>query len=256
MNIMALLNQFVGATRRHTPTILTATAVAGVVSTAVLAAKAAPLAQMDLEHHEDQNGKSEGLHRVVQVVDATWRVYMPTLISGALTITTIVVMHKTHQKRYAALMSLYVIGEKAFSEYRESVEEVVSDTNKEKIKEKVAEKTYKRNKEEQDGFMEAEGRTLCYDGFSGRYFWSDIESLRRAQNDFNAQILRHMYGSLNEFYAYVGIGPIDAGEDVGWSSDRLIDLDFNPWLSPKGQPCIFMGFGDARPQFDFYNTHR
>ena len=44
------------------------------------------------------------------------------------------------------------------------------------------------------------GSTLCYDSLSGRYFKSDIETLRKTVNDLNRRMRDEMFISLNDFY--------------------------------------------------------
>lgn len=274
MNINALLHTAVALTRKHTPLILTATAVAGVVSTAVLSAKAArPAYEATIDaandrwaaaSDEDTRSPREFLDEltVMDHVRATWKIWLPPVVSGALTITSIVLMHATHQKRYAALMGLYVLGEKAFQEYREAVDEVVPEKVKEKVRTAVAKKAVDR--EDPPATMEmldpdnpdthSRWGNVCYDCYSGRYFTADMQTIRRAENDFNQDLINHRYGSLNEFYARIGLPGIHAGEDVGWNSDKLLNIGYNSILTDAGVPVLSIDFYDSRPKIDYSST--
>lgn len=264
MNFQAVLKSALALTRKHTPLILTATAVAGVVSTAVLAAKAAPEAQKTIvEEVNDRWAQADSdlapsdydNLSILEKAQVTWRVWIPTVASGALTITSIILIHTTHQKRYAALMGLYVVGERAFQEYRESVDEVADKKTVAKVKEKVSQKAESRAGEAfQNQLVENPDSTIIYDGFSGRSFIADLESVRAAVNDFNQNLIHHSYGTLNELYSLLGWEGIAAGEDVGWNSDELLSVSFNPWLTAQNKPAIHFSF-DNRPFYNYYNNH-
>ncbi len=55
------------------------------------------------------------------------------------------------------------------------------------------------------------GNTLCYDAISGRYFKSDIDKLKKAENELNRRMRDEMYISLNEFYYEIGLNPTKIG---------------------------------------------
>ena len=255
MNIHAIARQAVVAIRTHTPIILTSTAVAGVITTAVLTAKAAIKADRRMGHEPHLENETK-VAEVKQYVRVTWKCWLPPIGAGSLTIASIILAHYTQQKRYAALMGLYVLGEKAFSEYRESIEEVVDKNTGQKIREKAAEKAVNRDSEALEKHIFERGETcLVFDSYSGRYFKSDIETIRRAENKFNKNLIDHMYGSLNEFYAEIGIEGIVAGEDVGWNSDKLLEVDYEAVLTDKGIPALYIGFNSSPPNHSYTFHH-
>ena len=103
--------------------------------------------------------------------------------------------------------------------------------------------------------FEGEGPTPVFDSLSGRFFKSDIETLRAAENRFNSNLLHHMYGSLNEYYTEIGLEPIGMGEDVGWNSDKLMEVDYQATLTEKGIPAIHLGFYHSMPKFDYTSNY-
>src|SRR5699024_6306742 len=96
--------------------------------------------------------------------------------------------------------------------------------------------------------------TLCYDMFSGRFFQSDIESIRRAENQFNKNLIHHNYGSVNELSSLMGIGGVGAGEDMGWNSDNLLSIGYNSILTEKGVPALSIDFDECPPRFQYYKN--
>ena len=164
-------------------------------------------------------------------------------------------IHWTHQKRYAALMGLYALGNQAFQEYRESIDEVLDDKTKEEVKQRVTSKAVHRNEDDLDGALgDLREMTLCYDSFSGRFFQSDIESIRRAENECNKGLIAHNYGSLNELYSLMGLGGVGAGEDIGWNSDNLLNIGYNSILTERGVPAMSIDFHDCLPTHNYYKN--
>lgn len=249
--------------KRHSPLILAATAIAGVATTAIFAAKAAPKARdeahMVVADRAEWRLKDPEYHGEpftplthIEWLQVTWKIWIPTVVSGALTVTAIVLMHQTHKKRYAALTGLYVLGNKAFEEYQEAVEENVGKKDRAKIKEAVAEKAIARL--DNEPFHQANGGDAAfYDGYIGRPFFSDVETIRRAVNDFNAHINNNFYGNLNLLYEYMGLPAVDVGYEVGWNSDRLVVVEFNPTFMDDAYRTGTLITFDNPPIFNYHN---
>ena len=86
----------------------------------------------------------------------------------------------------------------------------------------------------------------------GRYFKSDIDALKKIENELNRRMFSESYISLNDFYYEVGLDGVDAGEDLGWNIDKgYIDLDFSSQLSSDGQPCLVVSF-NIPPKYEYY----
>ena len=93
--------------------------------------------------------------------------------------------------------------------------------------------------------------TLCFDAISGRYFTSDIEKLKKAENELNKRMLSEMYISLNEFYNEIGLSGNDIGNNLGWNiDDGLIDLHFSSQLADDGRPCVVVDYHIA-PRYGY-----
>lgn len=252
INIKSFARVALGYARENTPLIMTATAIGGVVTTATLASKAGARIE---RLHDFSDAPERQPAKTVHYVKTTWKVWVPTVISGVLTIGSVIMIHWTHQKRYAALMGLYALGNQAFQEYRESIDEVLDDKTKEEVKQRVTSKAVHRNEDDLDGALgDLREMTLCYDSFSGRFFQSDIESIRRAENEFNKGLIAHNYGSLNELYSLIGIGGVGAGEDIGWNSDNLLSIGYNSILTERGVPAMSIDFHDCLPTHNYYKN--
>lgn len=220
----------------NSPLILTYISVAGVLSTTILAVKATPRALQDLINSQEFAEKNLTTRETVEI---TWKHYIPAAVSGAVTIASIIGAHSVHTRRNAALVTVYSITETALKEYQAKVKEQLGENKERKVREEVA-KDYIANTPmvNAEVHITGTGEQLCYDSFTGRYFKSDIETIRKAQNDINARIINEMYASHNDFYRLIGLSGTTYGEEVGWRTDNLMDLEFTSHLAEDGRPCL------------------
>jgi len=237
----------------NAPAILTGIAVVGTIGTTILAVRSTPEALRRGEEDKAANGspqtKMELAKRYVKVYGP---VYAPAIVTGALTITCIVCANRVGSRRAALLASAYSLSEKAFSDYKDAVVEQIGSKKEEKIRDSVAQnKVAEDPVSNKEVYITGNGDVLCYETITGRYFRSDIETLRKAQNDINAKILRDMYASQNEFYNLIGLAPTGMGEELGWTVDHQMDLQFSSVLSEDNKPCLALGYR-MTPVRDYY----
>ena len=237
----------------HAPTILTSLSAVGVVSTAVLAVKATPQAHRDILDANSEFGRPLELSEKFKL---TWHYYIPAAAVGIVTIGCIVSLHTTSQRRQAAMASVYSVTERAFREYRDKVEETLGETKEQEIRDDIAEDKIKENPpQESNIIVTGDGEHLMYDELSGRYFRSTIEKVRQAQNSINADVINDMYASLNDFYRLIGLSINGYGEEVGWSTDNMLDIHFSAQVSENSEPAIVLMY-DREPIRGYYRVHR
>ena len=141
------------------------------------------------------------------------------------------------------MAAAYSISEKAFSEYKEKVIEKIGENKEQKVRDEIAQDQVNRNPvSTREVIITGNGDVLCYDSITGRYFQSNVESLRKAMNDTNHQIINDMYASLNDFYNRIGLPMTPYASEVGWNADRLLELQFSTVLSEDGRPCISVSY--------------
>lgn len=233
--------QFIKA---NAPAILTASACLGTVATAILTAKSTTLAIERIADYCEDNLRSPEDLTWREKFTISYRVYIPPAIAGVATLVSIVAANRIQYARGAAFALAYSGSEAAFRRYRDAVADVVNPKDLEKVKARVAEKSLSEADKPHSGtiLIASSGDVLCYDIFSGRYFKSDIETIRRVENNINGQLNLECYASLNEFYAGLGIPPIAAGELVGWSDPNALSVEFGSQLTEKGEPVLTIDF--------------
>lgn len=74
-----------------------------------------------------------------------------------------------------------------------------------------------------------------------------MESLRKAENKLNSRLNREMYARLSDFYSLVGLPYTSNSEEIGWDSDKLLELRFTTVLSDDGRPCIAFDYNYTKP---------
>lgn len=220
----------------NSPSILAGLGVAGTITTAYLSGKATVSAVRTIDNYAVDDSKKE-------ILELTWRFYIPPVASGIMTVSCIIAANRIGERRAAALAAAFSISERAFEEYKEKVLDHLGPNKVQTIRDEIAQDRMNRNPPlNREVVITGNGDVLCYDEFSGRYFESQVETIRKAQNDINAQILSNMYASLGEFYNLIGLPVTSYSEEVGWGVDSLVDVKFSTCMNDKNQPCISIDF--------------
>lgn len=239
-SIIADVKRFVSA---RSPEILTGIGIAGMITTTVLAVKATPKAMSLIEDKKNEEWVDE--LSPLDVVKIAWKPYIPAIITCATSTACLIGASSVNAKRNAALATAYKLSETALSEYREKVIETIGEKKEQVVRDKVAEERIKKNPvSKNEVIVTGNGKTLCFDPVSGRYFMSSIDVIKRAENELNKQMLHDISGyvSLNDFYDELGLDHTSVGDDLGWNTDQLIDICFSSQLNDNGEPSVVLDF--------------
>ena len=251
MNISEVIDKAGFLFKKNSPTILTGTAVVGVVATSVLAVRATPKAIALLEQEKAKGYELLKREKLALV----WKLYIPPVLVGASTIACIICSNSINLKRNAVLASSFYFLEESMTRYQDSVKEVLTEKKVQEVEARVAQKSVDDNPvSDAQIFITKGGETLCRDSFSGRYFKSDIETLRAVENTLNQRLINGSWLSINEFYNEVGLDSIKLGDDLGWVPDNLLQLKFSATLATDGTPCIVVDYV-VDPKFDPYQSY-
>lgn len=228
------LNQLEETLHSQAPTILTSVGVAGTLTTAVMTAQASFKAARILSEESPYLEPKEKLA-------LTWKCYIPPVIVGSLTVAAIVGANRIGVRRAAGIAAAYSLAERAHSEYKDEVRKTFGEEKEQKVRDRVAQKQVDRTPGSADIIISGR-EVLCYEAYTGRYFKSDMETLKKAQNDFNYKVLNEGYASLSEFYDLIGRPHTDYSDLVGWQYDRILELEFSTVLAEDGSPCLSFSF--------------
>lgn len=262
-----LLKSFGDVVKRYSPEILIGVGITGMISTTVLAVRATPKALKLIEDEkrrqnyalleEAKESGSDICNQITKlpvkdVVKTTWTCYIPSVALGTASVLCLVGASSAHLRRNAALATAYALSESAFKEYQEKVIEEVGEKKERAVRDSIAKDSIEKNPvTNREVIITGKGTTLCFDRYSSRYFESDIELLRRAENELNRRMRDEMYVSLNEFYYEIGLDGTKLGDDLGWNIETgYIDLDFSSQLAKDGRPALVVDY-HIEPRYEF-----
>ena len=249
-NITNIIKGIKASISRHSPEILTGIGIAGMVTTTILAVKATPKAIKLIE--AGKRAKHVDALSPVDTVKTVWKCYIPAAMTGVSSIACLIGSNAINAKRNAALTTVYTLSEMARNEYKEKVIETIGEKKERTIKEKVDAERIKRDPvSKKEVIITEKGTTLCYDHVFGRYFKSDIDIINRAMNKINREIVINMYASLNDFYAELGLSPVEMGYDLGWNiDDGTIEIEPSSQLADDGTPCLVIDYS-VSPKYNY-----
>lgn len=271
--------------KKHSPEILLAGGVVGVVTAAVMACKATTKVQEIIEETKEQvdvihqgvedkqikgkpyseeDSKKDLAIVYVQSGMKFVKLYGPAVTVGVLSITSILASNNIMRKRNVALAAAYTAVDTGFKEYRSRLVERFGEELDRELKyniktEKVQETVVDENGEEktvEKTITTANPNThsayakFFDDGCKG---WSkdphlNLMVLRRVQDWCNERLKSRGYMFLNDVYEELGIPRTPAGQVIGWIYDPK---------DPNRKNFIDFGiydFDDPRKR-DFVNGH-
>ena len=223
-NLLTVSKKFV---KKNGSTILTVLGAAGVVGTAVLAVKATPKAMELIEQAKEEKGEELSKWEVVQVAGPT---YIPSILLGTVTITSIFGANLLSRRTQASLMSAYALLDQTHKEYKNKVKELYGEDGDKLIRTSVAKDNYDEEDKEEYEDEYDDGKTLFYDEFSKRYYRVTNETQLRAEYEINKMLSETGGASLNDYYDLLEIDRQDYGEFMGWSAAQMYELYWDSWL--------------------------
>lgn len=291
-NISGVLNKTRFQLRKHSPEILVVAGVIGVVTSAVMACKATTKVGEILDKTRDdievihKCKEDESIKELYSSDDAKKdlaiiyiqtgvkfaKLYSPSVVLGALSITSILASNNILRKRNVALGAAYAAIDKGFKEYRgrviERFGEEVDRELKYNLKAKkfdeiiVDEETGKEKKVKRNGFVVSPSDISGYARFFEKYTQDEegnsiLNPHWESNNEYNLMFLKaqERYANdllkakkrvfLNDVYEMLGLPRTKAGQIVGWV--------YNP-ENPKGDNYIDFGlYSDNLSYSDYVN---
>lgn len=271
-NASRAINKFGFKIKQHSPEILIATGVVGVVASTVMACKATTKAdeilekaKQEIEHTKQSSAEvlaneelaekygyteTAAKKELAEVYIKTGlefvKLYAPSVILGALSLTCIIQSHNILKKRNVALAAAYTAVDKGFKEYRGRVverfgekldRELQYDIKAKEIEETVMdengkEKTVKKTVEVANPqAVLSNPYAVCFDDTctawrknaeANKFF------LIQQQNYANEKLKSKGYLALNDVYEMVGVQMTEQGRVVGWvyNEQNPVPVDF------------------------------
>ncbi len=248
--------------KKKAPEILLAAGLIGMATTVVLAVKATPKAVTLLEEaRKNREAKEKGdevkdltpIEKTFETIEATWKCYIPAILTFIGSSICLIGAFSESMRRNAALAAACSLSETALKEYRAKVVEAVGEKKESAIRDAVDQEHVKNNPvSSKEVYITRAGETLCYDHWSGRYFKTDVEKIRKAANEVSRRMLDEIYISLNDLYDEIGLSPVKIGDELGWNVNRtgLVEVRLGAQLAEGDIPCIVLDYVNA-PVHDY-----
>lgn len=272
--------------RKHSPTILFATGIAGTVATVVVACKATIKAQKVHEKHTNAIGiandrlekgvydKDAHKHHVVTAWTETSinyaKLYGPAFILGVTSIACLTKSHQILTSRNTAVMAAYAGLDKAFKGYRQRVVEELGEEKDTEFAHGVEKKVATGYDEKGNGFSK-DTKSAPKDAQTAYGKWFDERNRHWAkEHGYNTVFLEnqqkwanlrlkskgHLF--LNDVYEMLGFEDTAEGQQVGWyydndNGDGYVDFGFNryPDFMAGYERTVFLDFNVDGPILQF-----
>lgn len=256
-NVTRAFNNFGLKVKKHSPEILVVAGVVGTVTAAVMACKATTKLNDILEdtkqnvahineateqgsvngvEYTQEDGKKDLAIIYTKTAVSVAKLYAPSVILGALSLTSIVASNRILHKRNAGLAAAYALVDKSFKEYRGRVVErfgkeldrelkynikteevetrVVDENGKEKVVKEHVKMGHLGDFSEFAVFFDEYNPNWVKDAECNKAF------LMMQQNYANEMLQKKGHVFLNEVYDLLGIDRTKAGNIVGWVYDK------------------------------------
>ena len=196
---------------------------------------------------------------VKEVIKIAWKYYIPSLAATATGAFCSASSTKEGLKRTAEAIGMYQLSELAAANYRNKTREVIGEKKEEEISNRLVKDRMELVRDE-DGHIASvydtrDGSTLCFDYWSGRYFYSDIDYIRRQINVVNETMLKESlsmegWATLNDVYNAIGLPETGSAEHLIWRvpRDGIITLRPSSILVDGDKPCWVLNFATP-PQY-------
>lgn len=232
--ILPLLRKGVRLANIHSPAILTAAGIGGFATTLPLVLKGKKKADrlfIEKEAEKKELGENPVLTKKEKAAIYA-KSYWPAATSFTVSAGCVIFAHHTQSKRLAVLEAGLVTAQGELVTLKEQLTEALGEKEAKAIIDKAEQSETEKRIKEYDGTIEKTGmgNQLCMDLWSGRLFYSDIESIRRAFNDLNAQRLANPVDMTpyNDLFYYLGLESSESGGMFGWDSPTF-------YMDPKGK---------------------
>lgn len=243
--------------KKASPEIMVVAGVVGVVTSTVMACKATTKVndileetrkQVDDVHNvldsdvvsEDEYNNDDAKKDLAIIYTQTGvkliKLYAPSVIVGALSITGIIASHKILKKRNVALTAAYATIDRSFKEYRGRVVERFGKELDRELRYNIKAQEIEEKTVDKDGNETVEKKTISvvdpnmYSDYArifdnGSMGWTkdpeyNLMFLKLQQNQANDRLRAQGYLFLNDVYDMLGIPRTKAGQIVGWIYDE------------------------------------
>lgn len=244
---MSKIGRWIGLAKvsfdKHSPEILTGLGVTGLFASVIFSIQATPKAMKSIENKKKELGKEK--LTLGETIGAAWKYYIPTAITMATSTACIIGANSVNTRRNAALAAAYSLSETAMAEYKDKVREIVGERKESDVRADIArDRMAVDPPNPSEVIITGKGETWFRESITHRYFKSDIEKVRKVENDLNREMRNENTISVNDMLYALGL-PSDHKVlgDLGWDIDKHpIEFIFIPVMTEEVGVCIELDY--------------
>lgn len=245
---------------KHLPTLLTGFGTAGVIGGVFLAVKKAPDAKVELDQakaewealdDKEKRVKADYIFKRVRI--GAKHFWVVGLVVGGSLVCFWIANHVS-LKRLTSALTAAGISAKAKEELEQKIRELDGDKKLQKIRDEIDGDRIRENPPvEEDIIHTGFGNHLCYEPITGRYFYSNIEKIKRAVICCRDQLQKEGYLSLNDWFCMLGLDTTEL--HLCWTASSIgeindFDISTSSQLTPGDVPVLVIRY-DVNPAMEF-----
>lgn len=230
------------AMNRNLPSILSGAAIAGIVAAVWTTYKATPEINSALESAKwDKTDKVNEDEETVSADNVTltkWETFKAVApyvwkpaACVAFSAVCVVSANVLNVQRLTMLAGAYKLSEKKLQEYEEKAKELLGEKKATELHDEVVKSMCDKDLDKAVIEETGTGEAIFYDLFSGRYFRSNMETIRTEESRVNRDVANGDFVTLNTLYNALGLDGIRFGDDFGWGNScsvrdpQALDID-------------------------------
>ena len=255
MNLHDIVNNTINGIKNNSPAILTGLSVVGTIGVGYFSGRAGYKVGYETAIEDGLRGaRDEAPVSPKEIVQVQWKQFIPATFLGAAAIACTIGAQGINNRRQAAIFGAFTLSERALTEYRERQTDTQAGKNRdEKIRTELVQEKL-GEKDLSSVVVLNEQDCICYDVHSDRTFISNMEKIRKAENDIGRQCINDDNASLNDLYSKLGLKRISTGDEVGWNNDYPLEINYTSVLH-NSKPVLALEYRIA-PRLDYAQIWR
>lgn len=245
---------------KFAPELLTGVGTAGVIAAIIFTAKKTPDAKKELDEAQEEWEEIDDKEKRVKADYIFKRVrigvkhYWVVIVIAAGAITCFWLSNRISFKRFMSALTAAGIANKTKEELENKIKELDGEKHLTKLREEIDADRVMNNPPIQDQIINTGlGMHLCLEPISGRYFYSNIERIKRAVINCRDMLQKYGYLSLNDWYNELNLDTTE--QQLCWSVSSIeevnsFDISTSSQLTPDGIPVLVIRY-DINPTMEY-----
>ena len=179
-----------------------------------------------------------------EVLKKVWKCYIPMAVVEAASIACGINSGKISNKSIAAATVMCKAKDEVHSLYKQAATEVLGEKKEKKMEEAATQLYLDKHPLSGRPLDTGKGDVLFKDSYYGWEFKSSINYVDTCVNRVNEMINHGDAVSMNDWYDLLGLNPVGAGYNEGWSMDAtgLMSIFRDTGIASNDEPCFVIKY--------------